>query len=68
MTHCSLLPVLCSIQRTYGRIVSEAGAAIDKETRSGSWHWVSLHAVDQKRKDAIAALRYIRDITGKDQE
>lgn len=50
-------------QRTYGRIVSDAGAAIDQETRERFLAWVKLHAVDQKRKDAVAALEYIRRIT-----
>jgi hypothetical protein len=49
-------------QRTYGRIVSEAGAAIDQETREQFLAWVKLHAVDQKRKDAVAALEYIKGI------
>jgi TfuA protein len=49
-------------QRTYGRIVSAAGAAISPETRERFLAWVKLHAVDQKRKDAVAALEYIRDI------
>jgi TfuA protein len=49
-------------QRTYGRIVSAAGAAIDQETQERFLSFVRLHAVDQKRADAIAALEYIRGI------
>jgi hypothetical protein len=63
--HAVLLAAAKSIfypQRTYGRIVSEAGAAIDQETRERFLAWVKLHAVDQKRKDAVAALEYIRNI------
>ena len=63
--HACLLGAARSIfypQRTYGRIVSEAGAAIDQETRERFLAWVKLHAVDQKRKDAVAALEYINKI------
>ena len=49
-------------QRTYGRIVSAAGAAIDQETQERFLAFVKLHAVDRKREDAIAALDYIRKI------
>jgi TfuA protein len=64
--HTALLAAAKSIfypQRTYGRIVSEAGAAIDQETRERFLAWVNLHAVDQKRRDAVAALEYIRKIS-----
>jgi hypothetical protein len=53
-------------QRTYGRIVSAAGAAISPETRERFLAWVKLHAVDQKRKDAVAALEYIKELTKAD--
>jgi TfuA protein len=49
-------------QRTYGRIISGAGDGISPETRERFPAWVKLHAVDQKRKDAVAALEYIRGI------
>jgi TfuA protein len=52
-------------QRTYGRIVSAAGHAIDRETGVRFLTWVKLHAVDQKRKDAVAALEYIKSLTEK---
>ena len=64
--HATLLAAAQAVfypQRTYGRIVSESGAAIDQETRDRFLAWVKLHAVDQKRKDAVAALEYIRGIT-----
>ena len=64
--HAALLAAAQAIfypQRTYGRIVSAAGAAIDQETRERFLAWVKLHAVDQKRKDAVAALEYIREMS-----
>jgi TfuA protein len=52
-------------QRTYGRIVSAAGAAIAPATQERFLSFVKLHAVDQKRADAIEALGYIKTlITG----
>jgi len=63
--HATLLTAAQSVfypQRTYGRIVSEAGAAIGQETRERFLAWVKLHAIDQKRNDAVAALEYIRGI------
>ncbi len=55
-------------KRTYGAIVSAAGDAVDKKTRERFLGWVITGACDQKREDAVAALRYIRDITSKGQE
>ncbi len=55
-------------KRTYGAIVSAAGDVLDEEVRKSFLDWVITGACDQKREDAVAALRYIRDITGKDQE
>jgi hypothetical protein len=63
--HVALLAAAQAVfypQRTYGRIVSESGAAIDQETRERFLAWVKLHAVDQKRQDAIAALEHIKEI------
>jgi hypothetical protein len=63
--HATLLTAAQSVfypQRTYGRIVSAAGAIIDQETRERFLIWVKLHAIDQKRNDAVAALEYIRGI------
>ena len=67
--HATLLAAAQAVfypQRTYGRIVSGAGAAIDPETRERFLAWVKLHAVDQKRKDAVAALEYIRKLSRSD--
>jgi hypothetical protein len=55
-------------KRTYGAIVSAAGEAVDEKTRVRFLDWVITGACDQKRDDAIAALEYIRDINGEDQE
>ena len=67
--HAALLAAARSVfypQRTYGRIVLAAGAAITPETRERFFAWVKLHAVDQKREDAVAALEYIRELTKAD--
>jgi TfuA protein len=67
--HAALLSAAQSVfypQRTYGRIVSEAGAALERETRERFLAWVNLHAVDQKRTDAIAALEYMKGLTSGD--
>ena len=64
--HAALLAAAQSVfypQRTYERIVSAAGAAVAPETRERFLAWVKLHAVDQKRKDAVAALEYIKNLT-----
>jgi TfuA protein len=64
--HAALLAAARAVfypQRTYGRIVPEAGAAVDQETRERFLNFVKLHAVDQKRKDAVAALEYIKEIS-----
>jgi hypothetical protein len=55
-------------KRTYGAIVSAAGDAVDEKVRKRFLDWVITGACDQKREDAVAALRYIRKIAGKDQE
>ena len=67
LDHAALFAAAKSVfypQRTYGRIVSLAGDAVTPETRERFLSWVKLHAVDQKRKDAVAALEYIRGIAG----
>ncbi len=64
--HAALLSAAQAVfypQRTYGRIVSAAGAAIPQETGDRFLAFVSLHAVDRKREDAVAALEYIRQIS-----
>ena len=63
--HAALLAAAQSVfypQRTYGRVVSTAGAAINQESRERFLAWVKLHAVDQKRNDAVEALEYIKEI------
>jgi TfuA protein len=65
--HDALLAAAQSVfypQRTYGRIVSAAGDSVSSDTRERFLNWVKLHALDQKRKDAVAALEYIRGISG----
>jgi hypothetical protein len=44
-----------------------AGDAVTPETRERFLSWMKLHAVDQKRKDAVAALEYIRGIAGREE-
>jgi hypothetical protein len=51
-------------KRTYRAIVSAAGEGIDEKTRDRFLNWVTSGAVDQKQKDAVAALEYIRRIAG----
>jgi len=63
--HDVLLASACSLfypKRTYRAIVSNAGDAIDEKTRERFLHWVDINACDQKRRDAVAALEYIREI------
>ncbi|MDD4137119.1 MAG: TfuA-related McrA-glycine thioamidation protein [Methanoregula sp.] len=65
--HATLLSAAQAVfypQRTYGRIVSAAGAAISSETQERFLAWVNLHACDKKREDAVVALEYIRGIAG----
>jgi len=64
--HAVLLSAAQSVfypQRTYGRIMAAAGAAITLETQERFLSWVKLHACDQKRDDAVEALRYIATIS-----
>lgn len=66
--HAALLAAAQSVfypQRTYAKIVTAAGEALSLEARKRFLSWVREHAVDQKRKDAVAALEYIRGIVGK---
>ena len=65
LDHATLLTAAQAVfypQRTYERTMSAAGAAVAPETREKFLAWVKLHAVDQKRKDAVAALEYIKEI------
>ncbi|PKL63969.1 MAG: TfuA-related McrA-glycine thioamidation protein [Methanomicrobiales archaeon HGW-Methanomicrobiales-3] len=66
--HATLLTAAKSVfypQRTYGRIVSAAGAALGWETQERFLVFVKLHAVDRKREDAIECLRHIARIDGR---
>jgi len=66
--HAALLAAAKSVfypQRTYGRIVSAAGAALGRETQERFLAFVKLHAVDRKREDAIECLRHIARIDGR---
>ena len=49
-------------KRTYQAMVSCYGDAVDLKTRERFLAWVDSNACDQKRKDAIEALRYIADL------
>jgi len=65
--HAALLAAAKAVfypQRTYAKMVMAAGDKIPLQTRDGFLAWVKLHAVDQKRNDAVAALEYIREISG----
>ncbi len=49
-------------KRTYRAIISGSGDAVDTATRKRFLAWVDTNTCDQKRNDAIEALRYIADI------
>jgi hypothetical protein len=49
-------------KRTYRAIVSGSGDAVDAASRKRFLAWVETNTCDQKRNDAIEALRYIADI------
>jgi hypothetical protein len=51
-------------KRTYRSISDRAGDSVSPGTRDRFLAWAGTHACDQKRKDAIAALEYIRKIAG----
>jgi len=63
--HTALLSAAQSVfypQRTYARIASEPQSPLSPGTRQRFLEWVAVHACDPKREDAIAALRYIREL------
>jgi len=65
--HDALLTAARSVfypQRTYRSITARAGNAVDTAARERFLAWADTHACDQKREDAVAALRYIREIAG----
>jgi hypothetical protein len=49
-------------KRTYPAIVSGSGDAVDMTSRKRFLAWVDTNACDQKRNDAVDALRYIVDL------
>jgi len=49
-------------KRTYRAMVSCSGDAVDLKTRERFLAWVDTNACDQKRNDAIEALRYIANL------
>ncbi len=49
-------------KRTYPAIVSGSGDAVDMISRKRFLAWVDTNACDQKRNDAVEALRYIVDL------
>jgi hypothetical protein len=49
-------------KRTYRAMVSCSGDAVDLKIRERFLAWVDTNACDQKRNDAIEALRYIADL------
>jgi len=66
--HADLLAAARSVfypQRTYPRMVSAAGNALDLSTAQQFLSWAKDHSVDRKRLDAIEALEYIRDLAAK---
>lgn len=48
-------------KRTYRALVAGTADTIDEKTGERFLEWVISSACDQKRKDAVAALEYIRD-------
>ncbi|HUH79442.1 MAG TPA: TfuA-related McrA-glycine thioamidation protein [Methanoregula sp.] len=63
--HDALLAAARSVfypSRTYPAIVAEAAAAVDGETRDRFFAWVEQNACDQKREDAIAVLKYAKEL------
>lgn len=67
--HATLLSAAQSVfypQRTYAKVVAAAGENITAPVREQFLSWAKLHAVDQKRKDAAAALGYIKKMINAD--
>jgi len=51
--------------RTYDAVVEAAGGKADPDDLARFLAFAGEHAVDRKREDALLALEYIRDISGK---
>jgi hypothetical protein len=67
--HAAILAAAQSVfypQRTYAKIAAAAEGAVPAGTRERFLAWVKDHAVDQKRKDAVAALEFIRGLAETD--
>jgi hypothetical protein len=47
-------------------VVAAAGDGIALPVRERFLSWVKMNAVDQKRKDAVSALEYIKVLTNSD--
>jgi hypothetical protein len=63
--HAALLAAAQSVfypQRTYAKVVAAAGDTVDPPVRERFLSWIKVHAVDQKRNDAVTALEYIKEI------
>ncbi|MDD1684649.1 MAG: TfuA-related McrA-glycine thioamidation protein, partial [Methanoregula sp.] len=63
--HAALLAAAQSVfypKRTYAKVVAVAGEDVPVPVRERFLSWVTLHATDQKRNDAVAALEYIREL------
>jgi TfuA protein len=61
--HAALLTAARSVfypSRTYPAIALAAAGTLDRATCERFLSWVDHHACDQKRKDAVAALEYIK--------
>jgi hypothetical protein len=52
-------------QRTYKKIAAAAGDTVDAATRERFLAFAAANPADQKKKDAIAALEYVRDLIRK---
>jgi len=66
--HATLLAAARSVfypQRTYPKIASAAGDAVDAATKDRFLAFAAASQADQKQEDAIAALEYVRDLAEK---
>jgi len=64
--HVAFLSAAQSIfypHRTYAKVMAATGDTVALPVRERFLSWVRVHAVDQKRKDAVAALEYIKDLS-----
>ncbi|OPY42347.1 MAG: TfuA-like protein [Methanoregulaceae archaeon PtaU1.Bin066] len=64
----ALLSAACSLyfpERTYPHICEQAESAVFAPVRKSFLEFTRLHAVDQKREDALEALRRTKELLGK---